>query len=556
MFFFSFFGINNFDTSEFLAGLEKVDSTYSQKVSIELFADTYCSDYKSVFMFVWDKYDKVLSAEGKQLFQNFDPEDGRQADVYTISTEEALHPEYLKFMLFISFLLVLSKKAISSFLYWLIFHKTRSPPTVASLVKLYEVLWGYEKVETTKALQKQRTKIERILEYIDIDNFDAESFQSCDSQSKEGWTRLLRLMITQLRTTFLGKRMWQSLSNVFKENSNDFKAALGKVTDPPKEGKTKYRFFDERRKSRREIRKFIRMFQSFMQMDGCEKDVFFSDGFAQSLTYLHNVTASIGNQMTACVQKNAVVPEELMGKFDALAAKSRLRMASGDDNDVEAKAQAAAGGWNVKKAELLEEKYKEDLTQPNEVLVERAHVAYEEAQRILASCNGFVRDDVDILAEIEEDDGANYGFDKPSDAPSRQTSTAEQGKDKQRNSQASRGSIVRSTASGQSDTDGRGTGAGDGAVDGADVEDGVDEDGDDSELVGDAVAQLERDQREEEVLGEEIDAGQYYDDDGYDNDNMNVPQEGAADEYDDDASPQDHPSAEYHDAEDAYTEIS
>lgn len=113
----SFFNVNKMDTSRILTALESIDTTATSRVDVEAFATVYCSEYSTIFKFVWELYEPLVRNNNSN---------GKTS---TADLKEK-QPQFNIFIAFLFFVICSPANDLPLIIYWLWFVKPQRPVTI------------------------------------------------------------------------------------------------------------------------------------------------------------------------------------------------------------------------------------------------------------------------------------------------------------------------------------------------------------------------------------------------------------------------------------------
>ena len=423
---FALYDIDRVDVAVVLAAIEKVDSSFSQRVDIDMFAELYVKDWGWVFILVWENYYELLHGLKEPLVQESgDKEEekdttdtGYDADEKDIAEAERLQhllehrrrPEYFVFLGFLFFIVsITDREELSRLVFWIWYVRSRSkaPATLDTLIDIIPVIWG-KKPAHKKLAAKLAAKVKKGSKRLDMDEFDAAKFHVLDFASKGAWTRPIMKMQEEIKWRFAKPMVWYRIvGKVHSTFKTDIDVALDRLDCPRrKKGVKAYGDKGERRVVRQYVRRYLKLITNFLEVPrGEELDV---KRMNTLVAYAWPLVQYVGRLVVRAKKGLGLKggDEQVHPSVDAVVARGRDGGDGGGDGD-EQKQKKDGGMMKEGKRRATDrggddddvddaKKYRHALRVNVNVLNDRAMSAKEKARLRIQTANDCVFDDFDI----------------------------------------------------------------------------------------------------------------------------------------------------------------
>jgi len=408
---FALFDIDRIDVAVVLAAIEKVDSVFSQRVDVNLFAEIYVKEWGWVFVLLWENYFELLHGLKEPLVQETGEEGAKEEeekedkDEKDVAEAERLHqllehrrrPEYFVFLGFLFFIVsITDREELSRLVYWMWYVRSRSKthPTLDTLVDVIPVIWG-KKPAHKKLAAKLALKVKKGSKRLDMDEFDAAKFHILDFSTKGAWTKPIKQMQEEIKWRFAKPMVWyrivEKVHNTFK---TDIDVALDRLDCPRRKKGTKaYGDKGERRAVRQYVRKYLKIIKNFLDVPrGEELDIKRMNTLvAYAWPLVEYVKGLVGKAKKTLGL--GVVRDEQVHPSDARDAEEQKEQKD-VDGIIKGDTKAAKRRDDAEYDD--EKKYRNALKVNVSVLSTRAVSAKEKAKLRIETANDCVFDDFDI----------------------------------------------------------------------------------------------------------------------------------------------------------------
>ena len=261
---FSFFGINNQLSADFLFYFEAIDTTFTRTVDIHAFLKKFCPRYVPPFLALWRKFYVGI----KSFFIK-----GSRMGAMGITgpppdeMEDFNRPDYQTLTFFLLLLMSVRGKEGDRFLYWLWFDLDDA--VIVDSDNILDMLGQlYPTDVETKKYAKMSLKLRKATRIVDTNNFSFKNFGVLDMQTGSPFLKQLTRVQKELTLFILDAKTWKVMTDCMaKVNSQEtIKLARRRLDERVWHGDTKvsYRSTGERKKSRVTMGRFIDMYQHFI----------------------------------------------------------------------------------------------------------------------------------------------------------------------------------------------------------------------------------------------------------------------------------------------------
>jgi hypothetical protein len=202
---FAILNLNKTDACDLLACLEHVDHEYTGKVNVIEFGETFCSEHKVLFNYVWETY---------QIAIGNTPD---SAAFFLVG--------YNEFFNFLLFFVSLGNNDIIKYVYYIWFFLPRILPmhhmsdkvnkaqyriNIQLLEELLTKLMGTPNPKKSVALVYYKKKLKKAIKDDSLEHLSFNQFKSYNLVIAQGFTKPLHYLQTELRATMIGKSKFSS----------------------------------------------------------------------------------------------------------------------------------------------------------------------------------------------------------------------------------------------------------------------------------------------------------------------------------------------------------
>jgi hypothetical protein len=371
-------------------------------------------------------------------------EESEVSKVEILDTVPAVTMETAQYHYLLSFLMIfmaLPPGSLQTWLFWLVYSSKEKQPDHKSLEDLIRTLWPDDK-KTKKKVQSLMKQAQNMLIIVDVADLTPSKLRALDANTGGAWTRPLMMLQKRIRQSTLGYFFWKRVAPEIWLACENLEDSYEKLKDPyklSKWGKRNKALTGEIRAARKEIRVLVRTHMTYLDLSskfsgseisgsrrGSNATSVRSTGTTaeqeeeeeESVVHYLYVKLSAPFRVlyrgasAVAVRSAKVLPS--IGSSGGGGGAPSGRMSAKSGRSTKAKSAGGAGGFMARGVEQLrrmsiaatggtrvtqqqqeeahelvnlEEKYKESLGVPVEVIYGRVATAQQRAEMMMAQCD-------------------------------------------------------------------------------------------------------------------------------------------------------------------------
>ena len=260
---FSFFHIDPADAQAYLSAIETIDPQFLGEIVIKTFVKTFCPSPtgKYLFKLLWNEYVGLLLKRESQG-------NSKRRVMTEILANARVSVDQLTFSCFLVFFMSLQTDEISAFVFWLFFasrgDKKEDQVNQSKLMDLAQAL-GKSKSEKDRNILKRRLKaVEKLSTALDPSTFKKGKFYLLDVKSGGPFSKPVLSLQNEIKRLLLSEQIWKRIAasvNIVRTES--LPAKMRMIDTKSTVLVTHYKNIGERKKTRKDIASFVKIFQEF-----------------------------------------------------------------------------------------------------------------------------------------------------------------------------------------------------------------------------------------------------------------------------------------------------
>eukprot|EP01031_Cornospumella_fuschlensis_P027122 gene27122-32766_t len=244
-------------------------------------------------------------------------------------------------------------------LFWMAFASQQKAVTQDELLSLYDMLYSDQIDSQNRIVLSSRDKLVNLCKQVDMDSVTAYRLQLFDIRAGGMYVKALSLVRRTLIGRLLGKKFWLKIAEQFHRTTLDLEESYVKFEripyhhpPPDYDAALPYILRGERKASRRELRKYIRVLLDFKRVETAEREERSKSGKEKNRGFFSKVLRSLPSAASSASQPTK------SASFWSKVFPSK------SDAAVDAYVSSPADDDDGHPALSLEEKYPEALTLP------------------------------------------------------------------------------------------------------------------------------------------------------------------------------------------------
>ncbi|RYH30115.1 hypothetical protein EON65_06215 [archaeon] len=316
--FFAFFQTDREDAYNLIHLLEDVDGEYTGFLSVQSFAERYCAQCKIPFLALYHYYMvafKVIENRRSDMTsaEQFGSQ-AKQAAQNSMNTQlesMSAHISYVQALGFLYLICSVPEVRVMEFLFWMAFAAQQKAVTQDELLTLYDKLYSDQIDNQNRMVLSNRDKLVNLCKQVDMDSVTAYRLQLFDIRAGGMYAKALSLVRRTLVSKLLGKKFWLRIAEQFHKTTQDLEESYLRFEripyhhPPPSHASSlPYILRGERKNSRKELRRYVRLLLDFKRVETAEREERSKSGKEKNRGFFSKVLRSLPSSTSNTSQNN------------------------------------------------------------------------------------------------------------------------------------------------------------------------------------------------------------------------------------------------------------